>query len=181
LAAAWLWCLLGIAAAALTLVTVAAAQDKLKDLGEAPHFTLEAYSGRRVTLTQVLQDGPAVIDFWATWCSPCREALPQLQALHEKYSERGLTVLAISQDDPRSQPKIGPFVRSQRLTFPVLLDGDHRVARLWRVSTLPTTFLVDPSGRIVALHRGYRDGDERILEDEILALLARITAAEDAR
>jgi peroxiredoxin len=159
--------------------TTAAADDAaradaeaiLVDLGPAPVFTLPSYAGARVSLTDYLGHGPVIVDFWATWCAPCRRALPGLQALYDRYRERGLSVLAISTDDPRNQPKIGPFLRAQKLTFPVLLDGENRVARQFHVTTVPATFIVSAEGRLMAIHRGYRDGDEAILEKEILALL----------
>lgn len=154
-----------------------ATASPLKDLGPAPAFTLDTHGGKRVSLADYLDHGPVIIEFWATWCKPCRKEMPHLQALYERYLEQGLSVLAISQDDPRSQPKIGAFLRSQKLTFPILLDGDSRISRLFRVSAVPTTFLVSTEGRIVALHRGYRDGDERILEQEVRELLASEPAA----
>jgi len=156
----------------LFVVNNASAETALEDLGPAPAFTLESHDGDRVDLAGFLEKGPVIIDFWATWCKPCRRALPHLQALYEKYRERGVTVLAISEDDPRSQAKIGSFLRSQRLTFPVLLDGEKQVARQYRVATLPTTFLVSSDGQIVALHRGYRDGDVTLIEQQLEALLA---------
>jgi cytochrome c biogenesis protein CcmG/thiol:disulfide interchange protein DsbE len=146
----------------------------LEDLGRAPDFTLRTLQGDRIRLTEALERGPVILDFWATWCRPCRQALPQLQALYERYREAGLTVLAVSVDDPRSQPKIAPFARSQELTFPILTDGEKRAGRLYRITAVPTTFLISPEGRIVALHRGYRKGDIMLLEKQVRALLDRL-------
>ncbi|MFH1845202.1 MAG: TlpA disulfide reductase family protein [bacterium] len=152
--------------------TGASAETTLEDLGPAPAFTLESHDGDRFDLAGYLEKGPVIIDFWATWCKPCRRAMPHLQALYEKYRQRGVTVIGISEDDPRSQAKIGSFLRSQQITFPVLLDGEKQVARQYRVATLPTTFLISSDGQIVSLHRGYRDGDEKLLEQQLEALLA---------
>lgn len=151
-----------------------AAEPVLSDLGPAPAFELEVYSGGRTSLADHLADGPVIVDFWATWCGPCRHALPHLQSLQDQYADRGLTVLAVSIDDPRNQPKIGAFVRAQKLSFPVLLDGDSRVARLYRATSVPTTFLISPAGRVVAFHRGYREGDEKLIADEVAALFASL-------
>jgi peroxiredoxin len=169
------------AGAGLLPLPAAAAPAATKDLGEAPDFTLLSHDGHPVRLADVLKHGPVILDFWATWCGPCRKALPPLQALYSKYSERGLTVLAISQDDPRSQPQIGAFVRSQKLSFPILLDSDHQVARLYRAASMPTSFLISPEGRVMAFHRGYREGDEKILEEQVLELLPGATPAEEVR
>ncbi len=151
-----------------------AAPPVLADLGPAPAFILETHDGGRTSLAEHLAAGPVIVDFWATWCAPCRKALPHLQSLQDEYADRGLTVLAVSIDDPRNQPKIDAFARSQKLDFPILLDGDSRVARLYRVASVPTTFLVSPSGRVVAFHRGYRDGDEKLLAAEVAALFASL-------
>jgi peroxiredoxin len=94
-----------------------------------------------------------------------------LQHLFERYADRGLTVLAISTDEPRNRPKIGSAARALGLTFPVLIDADKRVARLYRVDSVPMTFLVDREGRIRSLHRGFRPGDIQLLEQELLPLL----------
>jgi thiol-disulfide isomerase/thioredoxin len=112
-----------------------------------------------------------ILDFWATWCGPCRQALPALQVLHERYASRGLTVLAVSTDEPRNRPKIGATARALGLTFPILIDAEKRASQLYRVEAIPMTFLIDREGRIRALHRGYRQGDVGLLERELLLLL----------
>jgi len=154
--------------ACLTPVTVAAVED----LGAAPAFTLETTSGEKVTLHEILKKGPVVLDFWATWCGPCRKALPRLQDLYEAHKDAGLTVIAISTDEPRNRPKINATVRSLGLTFPVLVDGDKEVARLYRIDSVPMTFVISQAGRVTAYHRGYREGDEKRLAEEIEALFA---------
>ncbi len=152
---------------------------QLADRGQAPDFRLPRYDGGKVSLSGLLQKGPVVVDFWATWCAPCKRALPRYQELQDRYAQNGLTVVAISQDDPQGQSAIGPWVHSQRLTLPVLLDGRKSVAAQFKVGDLPTTFLIAPDGRIAATHVGYKDGDEARLEQEIRALL-RLPPAGDA-
>jgi len=156
-----------LAALLLTVPAVAA-----EDLGAAPGFTLETPGGEKVSLGDALAEGPVVLDFWATWCGPCRKALPHLQTLYETHKDEGLTVIAVSTDEPRNRPKINSTVRSLGLTFPVLVDGDKEVARLYRIDAVPTTFLISPAGRVTAYHRGYREGDEKRLAREVRALLA---------
>jgi peroxiredoxin len=152
----------------------------LGDHGRAPQFQAERYDGGRVALRELLQKGPVIVDFWATWCVPCKRALPHYQALQQRYAERGVAVLLISLDDPRSQPKIGPYVKSQKLTLPVLLDAQKQVSRLFQVSDIPSTFLISPTGRIVAVHVGYNDGDEALLERELRELLGLPPLPEQA-
>ncbi|MBA4377383.1 MAG: hypothetical protein C0395_01780 [Gemmatimonas sp.] len=142
-----------------------------RDLGPAPDFTLETVAGDRTTLGEALAHGPVILDFWATWCGPCRQALPALQVLHERYASRGLSVLAVSVDEPRNRPKIGATARALGLTIPVLIDTEKRASQLYRVEAVPMTFLIDREGRIRSLHRGYRQGDAELLEQELLPLL----------
>ena len=137
----------------------------------APDFTLENLRGERITLSEVLADGPVILDFWASWCGPCRKALPALQELAIEHAD-DVTVLTISIDDPRSRSKIGATMRSLGVKLPVLLDGDKTVASLYRVSSVPSTFLIAADGSIAAVHNGYRDGDTRLLASELTRLLS---------
>ncbi len=155
----------------------AAPARALEDLGAAPGFTLETPDGEKVTLSEVLERGPVILDFWATWCGPCRKALPALQEIQTANAERGLTVLAVSIDEPRNRPKINSTVRALGLTFPVLVDGDKEVARLYRVDSVPTTFLISREGRVMAYHRGYHEGDDKRLAQEVAELLGDAEAA----
>jgi peroxiredoxin len=127
-------------------------------------FELPRHGGGTVSLAGLLAQGPVVVDFWATWCAPCKRALPRYQLLQDRYGAQGVTFVAISEDDPRSQARIGPYLQAQGLTLAVALDGDGRVAKQFGVSDLPTTFVIAPQGRVVAKHVGYSDGDEHELE-----------------
>ena len=156
---------------AILCLTVIPTVRAAEDLGEAPRFTLETTDGEKLSLDDALADGPVILDFWATWCKPCRKALPHLQDLYEAHRDDGLTVIAVSIDEPRNRPKIKSAVRSLGLNFPVLVDGDKEVARLYRVDSVPATFVISQAGRVTAYHRGYREGDEETLAAEIRELL----------
>lgn len=144
----------------------------------APDFELEVFGGGSVKLSDALENGPVLVDFWATWCTPCLRAMPSYQKLYAKYRSQGFTVLAVSQDVPRAQKKIGAFFAKHGLEFPALLDGDGKVARRYEVLSLPTSFLVAPDGRIVERHVGFLDGDERDLEARLQPLLAGVPDEE---
>lgn len=111
----------------------------------APDFTLGTLDGSTITLSD-LEGQVILINFWATWCPPCRKEMPALQQINNQYQERGFTVLAVNLRQETAQ--VSPFVKDLGLTFPVLLDLDGQVARRYRVRALPTTFLVDRSGVI---------------------------------
>jgi cytochrome c biogenesis protein CcmG/thiol:disulfide interchange protein DsbE len=163
------------------LLVIAATSAAAGNLGQAHDFRVRTAEGGSFALADALEEGPVILDFWATWCAPCKIALPRWEALAERYAEHGVQLVAVSQDDPRSQPKILPYMRSQGFDFPALLDGDKQVGRKFRVTNLPTTFLIAADGTIVSHHVGYREGDERIVEAELRRLLDLDPVEGDSR
>ena len=142
----------------------------------APHFKVKDLTGRTLDLTKLTRRGPVLIDFWATWCKPCVEALPELQSLHHDYAERGLTVIGVSVDGPRNFAKVRPFAASMGLEYPIVLDTDGRLQQLYHVLAVPTAFLIDTTRTIVQVRVAYRPGEGAKLEDSIRALLPAPTA-----
>ncbi len=145
---------------------------------ETTDFTLENLEGDLVTLSDYFGQGPLLINFWATWCTPCKNELPHLQKLHMKYEDSGFVLITIAEDTPKSQSKIKPYVKSKRFTFPVLLDPDNEILHLFQGSTLPHRVLLDRDGNIVETHQGYSPGDEILLEEKIIELLTQDSADE---
>lgn len=139
--------------------------------GKAPDFTLNRLDGEKFTLSEQLKNGPVLIDFWATWCKPCLRALPSIQHLHELYAEKGLQVVTISTDSPKSQSKIKPFIKGSDYSFEVLLDTDQEVRSLFGGSVIPFTALINSDGEIVYNHLGYKPGDENLLEEAVKRVL----------
>jgi peroxiredoxin len=134
----------------------------------APDFTLRRLNGANLRLAE--QRGQVVmLNFWATWCAPCREEMPQLARLHEKYRASGFAVLAVNLDD--AQPKAAAAATTMALPFPVLFDTDKTVAKAYDVSTMPSSFFVDRDGRMRHVHKGYRAGDEAAHEQVLRSLL----------
>jgi len=156
-----------VAALVLALVAPAAAGKSMK----APDFTLANLKGEKVSLSQLLEEGPVLLDFWATWCKPCVKAFPGLQDLYEKYRERGLRVVTVSVDSPRSQARVAPLIKSKKYTFEVLLDAQGRVAKRYNVIALPRTLLINPAGEIVYATVGNRPTGHKELEKAILEAL----------
>ncbi len=134
-------------------------------------FSLRNLDGDLVKLDDYLGKGPIILDFWATWCKPCVKSLPKLQKLYEAYKDKGLIVLGINEDGPRSLSKVEPFANSLGLTFPILLDENREVVRKYQVSGFPTMIIIDRNKKIVNTIIGYRPGDEKKLKVQIEALL----------
>jgi len=139
----------------------------------APRFTAKDVTGRTVDLDTLLARGPVLLDFWATWCKPCVEAMPDLQRLHATYGERGLTVIGISVDGPRNHAKVRPFATRLRISYPIVIDHDERLRHLYQVVAMPTVVLIEPGGRISSVRLGYRPGEGSSLELDVAMLIAK--------
>lgn len=112
----------------------------------APNFNLETTAGEIIQLN-TLRGQPVIINFWASWCPPCRAEMPALQTVYQEYSE-GLVVLAVNATNQDRPTDILSFQVEMDLTIPVLLDVDGQVQRIYGVSSLPTTFFIDSAGEI---------------------------------
>ena len=146
------------------LISAVHAQDNV------PDFTLTDIDGQMVRLSERLEQGPVLLDFWATWCKPCKQELPYINRIREQFAERGLQVFAVSTDNARNQSKVKPFIRTKQYTFEVLLDPNQEVRRLFGGVSIPFTVLIAESGEIVYQHLGYVAGDEVELLEAVEAL-----------
>jgi cytochrome c biogenesis protein CcmG, thiol:disulfide interchange protein DsbE len=149
----------------LILVCVAA---PVRAEREAPSFVLPDLSGEMVRLEDLLENGPVVLDFWATWCGPCVRELPKIQELHEEFSDSGVTFVGICDDGPKTLSRVKPFVRGRKLTFLILLDTDNEVMRRYKIANLPYTCIIGQDGTIAYGHFGYKPGDEEELRAKLV-------------
>jgi len=134
----------------------------------APDFTLPSLDGPNLRLQE--QRGQVVmINFWATWCGPCREEMPHLARLYDKYSPSGFTLFAVNIDE--EPQKAARLAKQLGMRFPVLLDTEKKVSRLYDLSAMPMTVLIDRDGRVRYQHRGYRSGYEVTYDQQIRELL----------
>ena len=132
-----------------------------QDTGMAPDFTLQDIDGKTIKASDYLGKNPIMIDFWATWCNPCKQELPHLEKIYQTYKDKGLIFMAISEDSPRSVSKVKPYVKSKNYTGIIPLDPDGQVLRkFFGENTLPYTVLIDKSGKIVRSFTGYVPGQE---------------------
>jgi peroxiredoxin len=121
-----------------------------------PAFSLATLDGRRAALADY-RDKLVILNFWATWCVPCTDEMPTLEALWKDYRARGLVVLGVSVDRGGPRALLEPYVRNLALTFPILLDPDSKTATAWRVTALPATFVVKPGGEVAGSAVGARE------------------------
>ena len=170
--------LLAAAAAALAVASCAAPRHGLRSsplLGQSVDIAAMDLAGRDVRLAE----GAAsvrVVDFWATWCDPCREQLPFLDRLSTEYGPRGLAVTGISFDEDRAA--LEGFLAHTPVSFQILWDkGGAGLAEKLEVTRLPTTLLIDRRGVVRDVHLGFDHGEERSIEDGVKRLLAEPAAS----
>jgi thiol-disulfide isomerase/thioredoxin len=118
---------------------------------------------------QELRGSVVMINFWATWCGPCRQEMPHLNRLYEKYRASGFVLLGVNvDDDARNATEVSTKLG---LKFPVLLDTDKKISRLYDLATMPSTVLIDRDGKVRYVHRGYLAGVEADYDKQIRELL----------
>lgn len=150
-------------AASATLASAAATVG-----AAAPDFTLRTLSGSNMRLQE--QRGQVVlVNFWATWCGPCRKEMPHLNRIADKYKSSGLVLMGVNVDD--NVKNAADLSAKLGVNFPVLLDTDKKVSRLYDLNSMPSTMVIDRSGRVRYVHRGYQDGYEDMYDKQIRDLL----------
>ena len=136
------------------------ANFQLKDIGNTTR-SFNELKGENLTL----------IDFWATWCKPCNKAIPELNLIYEVYKPKGLEIIGINCDGPRSVSKVGPLSKSLNIKYPVLIDINSELKTDLNIMALPTLLMVDSNGKIVWIHEGFVSGDSEIIVSQIEKLL----------
>jgi peroxiredoxin len=137
---------------------------------KAPGFTLDSLNG--AGKLAIASGKVTIVDFWATWCEPCKKSFPKYQELYVKYKAAGLEIAAISVDEAETKKDIGPFIKQYGAKFPIGWDEGHKIADCYHPPNMPTAFLVDKKGVIRLVHQGFHgDDDAKKLEDEIKSLL----------
>jgi len=123
----------------------------------APNFTLKSLDGKNIKLSE-LTGNVVLVNFWASWCGPCRKEMPFLNAIHNKYKPLGFTVLGINVEEQVENAKA--FLADRPVDFPILLDSNNQVSKLYDVIAMPSTVVIDRDGNIRFIHHGYQSGDE---------------------
>jgi peroxiredoxin len=134
----------------------------------APDFSLAARDGGKVRLAD-LKGQVVMINFWATWCGPCRQEMPLLAQLNTKYEPLGFTLLGVNVE-PDSAAAV-TWLKGMPVTFPILFDTDSTVAGSFGVEGMPSTVFVDRKGQVRYIHQGYKPGDEARYADMIRSLV----------
>lgn len=154
---------------ALLLATLATATlGASAGSGPAPDFTLPARDGGKVSLDQ-LKGQVVMLNFWASWCGPCRQEMPLLDQMHKRYGPLGFTLLGVNVE--ASGEDAEQWLAQTPVSFPILFDRENKVSKLYDVNAMPSTVFIDRQGNVRYLHRGYKPGDEGEYLNQIRALL----------
>ena len=157
---------------ALGLVVTVFAATSLASSGlegqSAPDFALKSSTGENLRLSEYRGD-VVMINFWATWCGPCRQEMPLLDELYNRYERVGFNLLGVNIDDDSRRAM--QMIEELGVDFPVLFDDRKEVSKLYEVEAMPVTVLVDREGNVRYVHHGYKPGYEEKYLDQVRSLL----------
>ena len=138
----------------------------------APTFELAAIDGQSISLEE-FRGRPVLLHFWASWCGPCRQEFPSLHRMYQAFEDRGLVIMAISEDGEEGASAVKAFLDLHPVSFPVLLDREGRVADSFRSWGVPESIMIDRNGVIAWRGAGARDWDSPRARDMIRKLIGR--------
>ena len=134
----------------------------------APDFTLTTRDGKKLQLSQ-LRGQVVMINFWASWCGPCRQEMPLLDAMYKKYKAMGFTLLGVNVEPDSKEAQA--FLRDVPVSFPIAFDNDSKLTKVFDVQGMPSSVIIDRRGNARIVHKGYRPGDENEYLDNIRSLI----------
>lgn len=136
--------------------------------GPAPKFTLASMAGPTVNLDQY-KGQVVMINFWASWCGPCRQEMPLLDQLYQQYADLGFALLGVNvEENPADAERM---LKDTPVTFPILFDAENTVSQLYDVTAMPSTVIVDRDGNVRFVHKGYQPGYEDEYQTQVRALV----------
>jgi len=160
----------GLLVTAVVAILFAAGANAARDLvgSEAPDFALRSSLGENLRLSEY-RGQVVMLNFWATWCGPCRQEMPLLENIYGRYQPAGFSLLAINLDEENDDAL--DMAKKLGVSFPLLFDDEKIVSRLYDIRAMPMTVLIDRDGRVRHVHQGYRPGYETRYLDEVRSLL----------
>ena len=165
------------------LIGSGAHANKVKENDSFPAFKLSGLRDKRdkpVDLKSLKKRNKVIIlDFWASWCGPCREAMPILDKIYSKYKKKGVTVIGINVDNDKGSGR--KFTDEVKVQFPLVFDDGQKVSGKVGVPAMPSSYILDSSGKVRFIHKGFYPGDDKKFEAEIVELLKSKSKRKPAR
>ena len=144
---------------------------------QAPDFTGRDTTGQTFRLSDHLGKEVVLLDFWATYCEPCKAEFPHLRAMYQAQKSKGLLVVGVAMDGPETSADLPAFVKRFNIDFPVVVDDDSRIASLYNPKkSMPLSVLIDRTGAIAVVREGYNPGDEKLVEADVQKALDQASA-----
>lgn len=159
---------ISLLAALLTLSAGTALAKGKKVSGKAKDFTLSSNTGKNIRLSD-LKGKVVMINFWASWCGPCRQEFPLLDDMYKRYQPAGFELLGVNIEPKKKDAD--KLLKQIPVTFPILYDTEQKVSEMYDVSAMPTTILIDKNGKMRYLAKGYKPGYEKDYKEQVKALL----------
>jgi cytochrome c biogenesis protein CcmG/thiol:disulfide interchange protein DsbE len=144
----------------------------------APDLSIQTINGKGKISNDSLKGKIAIVDFWATWCAPCKTSFPKLEELSKKHSGK-VEIVGVSVDDEKNG--VADFAKENGATFAIGWDEGHSIAERWKVKSMPTTVILDASGTVRHVHAGFHDDEPELIAKELTALLAEPAPASSPK
>ena len=141
-------------------------------ISKIPNIDIKLLNGKTTNIYKLLESGPLLMDFWATWCKPCKQVMKHLNEFHNIYKDQGFQVLMINQDTPRSLGKVKAYINSKDYDFLVSIDPNQQIAKKLNGQIMPNLLLIKKDGTIQWRHQGYMPGEEKEIKEKIEELLS---------
>ena len=151
-------------------IVIAGSSTVLAKGGKATNFTVRDIYGKTIRLSDY-KDKAVMLSFWAVWCKPCLVELKFLNKMYKKYKDKGFVVLAISIDGPETQARVKPLVRSKKFKFPVAIDKEKRVVKLYNPKNAAPYSVMIRKGKIIKKREGFQVSEKAELEEEIKEMI----------
>lgn len=134
------------------------------------NYTLQDINNNKVSLYELKGENLTVLDFWTTWCKPCRKAIPELNKIYDEFKEKGVQIVGVNCDGPRTTAQAPGVSRSLEIKYPVLVDVNMDIANSLNIGNFPTLIIIDEKNRVKYFHEGFVPGDE----EDIIAAISKL-------
>ena len=134
------------------------------------NYTLQDIENNKVSLYDLKGENITVLDFWTTWCKPCRKAIPELNKIYAEYKGQGIEIIGVNCDGPRTTAQVPGVSRSLEIEYPVLVDVNMDIANSMNIGNFPTLIIIDNKNKVKYFHEGFVPGDE----EDIIAAISKL-------